>query len=639
MAYQYSLEDMDEVDKKKGGYQWTAEDMDEVEKNPSLAAQYMQQLQNPHNNPGRAMLAGILSDLGGVNAYKNKIRGMMGRSDNSEQESKNYQDLINKILPSKMAQQPESQRAMTAGKLGPLLAIPGGPELEAGEGALAFLPKIPSLLKSLGYNFGVGEAVSPVFNPKESLSDAYKEALLPSAAGALAGPAYAMGKNALGGLLRQGGTASAEEFERNVKAAKELGIKLPIGQAAESPNVKGFQSATLANVPFSGMAQHFTNVGKNLKEGSNEVVDSLKTLPEKDEESRNPLKQIMGAAKKKYEDVRKESFNNYKSRNDYADSIEEKISDRSEIKNTADDILAGIQRRKEENPNTPIDSQALKDLEDASAANPMSFEGINPLRDRYRQTAKNSRKNGDNYTASIYERLLGAHNSDIEKNLQRINDPKLTELNNKANQHYSEWIAPTKENKTLNKYLSGRGNADLLVEAFSRKGWDQPETQAQIMKYLSPKEQRQYAGEYLSKFEHQGYDKAKDLNEDRMLTNYQNLGDQTKEILFRHAPEEKQKLDAMTHVRKMYDSDIKQLLNPKSGEKAAKQWLYTLGLLSNIPTVGGVGAGSHLATHYLASPVSKSFYRQGLKLKDESTKPKVSASVILNGILNGEDTQ
>lgn len=609
------------------------------EKYLSESAQDIKSAPHNANLAARGFAGGSLSTLWGVNQYKNKLLQAMGLSNKAPEESAQYQDLINKVLPQEMEQEPVAKYSKMAGEIAPTLAIPAGPELEAGEGALAFLPKIPSLLKHLGYNFGVGEAISPVFNPDASLEEAYKKGAVPSAAGALVGPALAMGKNALGGLLRQGGTASAENFERNIQAADELGIDLPIGQAAASPNVSSLQSATLSNIPFSGMPQHFMDVGHKLEEGSNDVVNSLKTLPEKDEKGKNPLKQLMESAKNNYLNARQKSTANYKARNNYANSIGKKVSDRSNIKKAADDVLATFERRKSEHKNTPIDAQLYKDLQDAAEANPMEFEGVNPLRSRYREAASEARASGKNSTASIYEKLLASHNADIEKNLERINDPKLRELNDTANKHYAEWLAPVKENKTLNKYLNGRGKSDLLVESFSKKGWDQPETQAQIMKYLSPKEQRQYAGEYLSKFEHQGYNKSKDLNEDRMLTNYKNLGDQTKEIMFKHAPEEKQKLDAMVHVRDLYDSDIKQLLNPKNGEKGAKQWLYTLGLLSNIPTLGGVGLASHAATHYLTSPLAKSAYRKGLQLKGKSTKTPVNNAALMNALLNREDTE
>jgi hypothetical protein len=601
---------------------------------------------------GRGAAAGAIDFTKNTANYANKLADILGLPQSKTINQFDPSELTKKIYPEEVANTMQGKAGYLAGQIAPTLAIPGGPAVQAEKGFLGILPKASSMLKNFGYNLGVGEALSPIYNPKKSLSEAYSEGLTPSVAAASLGPALGLGKNVLGGLLRQGGTATEEELARNVAAAKELGQKIPLGQAAASPLLSGFQSAILSNTPGAGMAQHFVRVGKDLKNQTGNIIDSLKTLPEKNEQGETSLKQLVNSAKENYQKEKQVSRKSYENRNKYLEEKRINLDQRNNLKKTAEDIDNDIKRQLESNKNMPIDSQFLKDIEDAKEGNTMSFKDVNNLRDRYRQTAKSLRLKGDNITASGYERLLAAHNADIEQKLLSLNDQKAIELNNIANQHYAKKLAPVKENSILRKYLNGKGNPDLFIQSFSKGGWDQPELQKTIMQYLNPQQQRQYAGEFLSKFEREGYQGERHLKEDKILNNYENLGDETKNIIFQNAPEEKKKLDAINHIKHLYNSDLKQLINTKSGEKSAKQlllYLSGLGALAGGEAYSGVSPG-HIAaqmiavpflgrgaTRYLTSPLSQNLYRKGLKLKGKPTKLPVSPAALLG--LNQENQE
>jgi hypothetical protein len=727
-------------------------------------------MSEPTNVPHRlqGLLAGTLENLRGVDLYKNKIQSALGigNEDAANQKTHSqYNDLINKVFSKEAQHSPSGQQGFKEGQVLSTLLLPGGPEIKSAE---KFTQMLPAIAKNFGINLGINEALAPAFQPDKKLSDAYIEGIPLSALGALIPGAAATGKRAIGSLRSKGGTATEEEVNRNLEAAKTIGIDLPLAQATASPLVSGTQSSLLANTPFSGMSQHFVNTGKTLKNKSNDIVNDLV--------GNSTMKDVMTNAMKNYEEAKTQSTQNYKAvdnrikelgENKLLDQNYEKlkrfekentiepnkdnengfivhssnqekpeesksqfnyyISPKSNIKKIElnDSEFNKIKNMNEEELNTYLyknhdiiptkggktdgikivnkeepslstyliknpdkiiseeearpkitnrsnltntakyflkrpegikdNADLMKDLEEASRGEPIDFSVSGPTKSKYFNKQRIAGRAGDNASESIYRALGAAHAADINNAVKEINDPQLDQLLNKANSHYKEWLAPvkTKENVALRKFVKGNGRPGQLINSFSKTGWDDPDLQEQILKFLDPKSQRNYTGHLLSKFKRTGFKGEEKLKEDRMLGHYEGLGDKTKEKLFQHAPEEKQTLDAINHMKSLYNLDLKQLINAKSGEKSAKS------LALYLTALAGLGGAGYATTHstpesllisliglpllargtsaYLRSPMATRGYLKALKTKNSPTRLRNLSG--LQALQNNQENQ
>lgn len=603
----------------------------------------------------KSILGGSLQSMQGFNAYKNKLLSAanLGSPEQTQKQAQDYQSLIGKVSPSSdFSQSNKGKIGNVIGQLAPLLGIPGGPELEAG-GLFDILPKLPSLAKNMLYNTGVGEAISPIFSPDKSLSESYKEGLKPSIAGASVSPALAAGKNMLGGLLRQGGTATPEEFERNLRAAQTSGVNLPIGQSSASPHWAAIQSM-LSRIPGTGSAKAFMDVGKKMKGETKSVLDSLSTMPDIDENGNTPLQKISEFINNKTKSLRKQDSKNYDQVEKKAWDLGESISDRQNLQTTAMKRLGEVGLLKEAHPSM-ADSTLISHLTEAANGKPLDFSLAGPLRKKYDALAEDAFKRGDTHTGGIYKDLMESHRKDIEYNLEAIDDPELKSLMSKAKKYHANTIGKLDDNPELQKYASGFGNPDMLAKTFIKEGgtYEQPKLAKSIMDFLPEKYQRQLLHEVLTKTERTGFEGEPIIREDKALDQVKNLGKSTKDILFSSAPDEKNKLEALSHTRDLFKTNLDQMSNPKTGEAAAKQtWMK----LAALGALGGAGAYSYekgaspedllLAglglrglSSYSRSGLAKNLYRAGNKIGSKSTKGKITPEIAAQILSGGNDQQ
>lgn len=533
-----------------------------------------------------------------------------------------------KVLSPELANTPEAQRGFLESQLLASAAVP------MGEGGV---------LERAGKGFLTSEALSPIYQADEPIGKSLKGALGYSAAGSLAEPIMAGTKGIFSGLLKQGGTALPEEFERNVRAAELSGVKLPIGQAGVSPIVAGTQSI-LAKIPGVGAAQDFIKTGKTLKKETANTLDSLKTMPEVDGENNPPMKQISKSVRDKFLTLKKQDSANYKKVDEISKELGASVSDRSLTQEVGQRRLQEINDTLKVNPNRKIDPELLNDLTDASLGNAMPFSLSGPEKSRYRDLRDNAFESGDTYKGSIYSELLNAHSNDVANNIKNIDDPRLANALEEANKFHATKIAPIKNDPNLYKYAQGIGDHDLLAQTFVKGGqYDRPEKANAIYSLLSPDEQKQLTHEILTRSQRVGFEGEPVIREDKALNQFNDIGDRTKDIMFKHAPEQRDKMAALYHTRKLFDSNLDQMSNPKTGEQGAKQFWLKMGALAALGSVGGYeykkdGDPTTLALGLLGVPLAlgyskfnqsdlaKSLFRAGSKIS-EKPNTKIPANI------------
>ena len=651
MAYQPSLEDIPQTQ----SYQPSLSDIDEVHAQQAGGAQtplenknvsyWENQMFQPSGGMSRTEALGAQS-RGFLSGLLDLGRGLANILPGAEEMAgipQTYKPLTaeqvgeNKLLPEEMAKTPEAQRGKLGAQLMAGAAVPFGAVEEAGI--------IPQLMGA-GKTFLGSEALGAAMSPDEQLEKSLKENLWSSAGLASLGPLLSGGKAGLSGLLKQGGTATPEEFERNVRAGQQSGVELPLGQTAASPLVAGTQSI-LSKIPGVGSAQDFIKSGKILKKETGSTLDSLNTMPEKDLEGNTTMQQLSNKVNEKFLNLKKQDSANYRKVDDIAKESGAMIGDRSATQQVANERLEQLKQQQAVNPNRKIDSQLFDDLTDASLGNPMPFSLAGPEKSRYRDLMKSAFNSGDTYKGAIYSDLLKAHSKDVVNNLASADNPELKEAFENANKFHAEKIAPIKNDKDLYRYAQGEGDADLLAQSFVKGGqYDRPDKAKAIYSMLDPHEQNQLTHEILTRSQRLGFEGEPEIREDKALNHFNNIGDETKEIMFQNAPEQKNKLSALSHTRKLFDTNLNQMSNPKTGEQGAKQFWMKMAALGALGGAGygeykggespgtvaatllGVPLGLRSYSKYLKSDLAKSAYRAGGKLEEKPTSLSRSVGLV-----------
>ena len=175
--------------------------------------------------------------------------------------------------------------------------------------------------------------------------------------------------------------------------------------------------------------------------------------------------------------------------------------------------------------------------------------------------------------------------------------------------------------KEITNITKPDADLDTVTQTFIKTGqYERPTQLKKITKHLTQEEKGNLAHSYLTKSD-------KDIgseglsNLDKTLTAYGKLGRQQKEQLF--TKEQKKKFDDILMLRKAYGMDLQQMLQPKTGEKAAKAAgmlaPLTVGGVYGIPAALGTVAGGQLAKQALMSDLAKTAYMRSQRLK----QPKI----------------
>ena len=655
MAYQLSLQDMQEVQgaqqpsapPPQGGYQLSLDDMVNVHKKKSqdelksvimqgLRPQSAKDIPREAENIARGAGAGLLKGAQGIGEFQAKLVRPVANALNipvaqSMQESvggQGSQNTINQLYTPQVAQSPEGQISYAAAQAAPYIAMPLGEG-----GALAQGVKAA----------GVSEALAPAFSPEKSLNQAYKDAMAPSAlSGLLTATLTGLlhGPQNLGKLMSMGGTVSPSEFAANERAAgnKPMGI----GALSNAPTQNWLEQRGLPNIPFTGQAQKNMQVGRMLDNEMGHVKKELNVVPDEKPRYRiNPdtgeaeaVKTMLSTEKvsrniaKNFAENEKTKTQLYKKRDAIAKDLDVEISpDKTEA--AAVDEIRNIQEELNQKGIANASPETIKDIKaygiraTDKEGNPLNqnipFRRINFELNNFSEKANIAEREGRRNDARIYQRLHGALKQDLKENMDRIGSDELNQAQAEADRHFREKIAPVLNNEKLKAHAQGYANKSQVISDFVKtKAYEDPEQVNAVLKNLDADHKKQFAHDFLT----QGlkeYDGTIERPSDSMLTMYGKLGDETKRLMF--SPHQIKMLDRAFRARKMMGGSINQLINPPTGNNAAK--------LAGIAAAGASGlavpAAGYAASKYLTSPLARSVYRKGAQLR-EIPRAKVPVS-------------
>lgn len=507
-----------------------------------------------------------------------------------------------------------------AGGALPLAALPEAAvgKITSLEPLLAQLPKALQgtgrLAGRLAKGAGVSAALAPVYEPEKDVLSVGKQGALLGGLGAALGPVAGLVMRGMKQAARMGGTASSAEVKDAIDAAKRLGVKIPLGEATESPILKKTQSSFLSDLPFSGMSQEYIKIGKGLNDQIESILSDIQPSIEKNVGS--SLQDAIISATKKAES---EKRNLYKDVHTLAEKTGHKVSTDS-YRKTASDLMKEITRFNEENVEFKdvFDPSIYSILDKARGSKTKSFEGAFDLDKRINNELKKSDSQGDYATSSILRQLKDSINTDIDSSAAKSGDSNLINAWNKAKSHFKNEVVPLRKND-ISKFTKSDADLDTIIPTFLKTGqFERPQLLNRLTKNLSEEEKGNVAHQYLTKSLREG----QELNSDSVLTAYNKLGDKQKNLLF--GKEDKKKLDDVLKIRKLMGMDLKQMMQPKTGEKMSKLVALTspaTAYLAGGPA-GALGllSGGRLGKEALMSDWLKNIY---LKSLSESKTPEL----------------
>lgn len=670
MAYQLSLNDMQEVESKlnsqgssspskNNGYSLSLDEMKQIDEKK-------RQEENPQPytggltadqtiNSGKGLLAGLLKGGQGIGEFLAKgVRPIAKKvgipvSDSFQNSlgGQVSQKSIDKLYSPDVASTPEGKIFFNVGEAAPLLGTP------LGEGG-AVMQGVKAALTS--------EALSPTFRPEKSLKEAYTAGIEPSAiTGAIAS---SLGlPRGIGKVLGMGGTATPEEFARNIAAAdrKPIGI----GETSEAPYVTGIEQNTLNNLPFSGHAQKSKSVGKML---DNEVTIELKDLNKVPSDkprykltgdSENPVEAVpTKTASQKISENFSENFQEneakkrdlYEKRNQIAKNLDLNVTP-DKLKTEAIGELKEVQEELNRKRKSNVSPETVSDLKAAGISavdkegNPISqdipFRKINFEKGDYSEKANIARREGRRNDARIYEKLSRALESDFRSTIEKSGSDELKAAQYSADKHYQEKIAPILNNDKLHDHAIGEADKDSVIKDFLTTGqYESPTKLNAFLKNLSPEYRDQFTHEFLTRgLKHIGTPEEVESNKgisDAVLTTYSKLGPETKRLMF--STKTIKYLDRAYKARKLMGGSIDQMINPKTGYSHSK--LITggvaagavAGLSASLQHIGLstpealaaataiIGSAGRGASAYATSDLAKNVYGAAARLKQVGTK-------------------
>lgn len=646
MAYNPSLEDIPDQ-----SYQPSLSDIDDSESSSqSDYANFMASIGKPtteqSSNLFRGMAAGIMELGRGIANYLPKIESAAGIKPS-------YQPITadeigtTKVLPPELAKTDEGKAGFLTGQLLASSTVP------MGEGGM---------LAKAGKTFLTGEALSPVYAPDESLSESFKQGLLPSVAGAAAEPTLKAIKAVPELFMTMGGTASPEEFARNVAAVGSKPVGTP--ELAQAPYASKFEQNFLGNFPLSGVQKNNMAVGKGIDDDINQVLTNLNVVPEDKPKMRYGLDPETGqytqpiAVKKETQQEKiAENFqqnvakneaikrNFYNARDQAAANTPGSFTADTR-KAIADKHLSDIQKEIDENGFTTVSPATMQQLESASRNNPVSFSRLNFNRKTYDDMADQFLNNGNLYEAKIMNNLQDGYNTDIKNAINQPGNEALASAQRAADFHFKNKIAPIRNDDVLmaQSRASTATPNRFISDVISGGRYDDPTTIDIVKKNLDPDFQKQFTHEYLTQGSKQILD-TDELGSDKVLSTYGKLGDETKRIMF--SPEDRKTLDSAYKTRGLMGQSVNAMLNPKTGythgsaiglgaagamTHSLANHLMGLGMSpveaypAALATLTGTG---NLLAKYLTSNTSRNLYSKGAQLRGLDISSPVNLGLLM----------
>jgi len=506
----------------------------------------------------------------------------------------------------------------------PLLALP-----EAAAGKIASLePYIKSLPKALQgvAGFGgrvakgaaVGAPIGAIYSPDEPLIESMALGAITGGLGSAAEPVLqkglGLGTEALKNVF--GGTNTPSQVKRMADAAERLDVKLPLGEAIDSPMLKKFQGSFLDNLPFSGMSKQYKRAGMGLSKQLESALEEI--APESDKQIGKITQDALRKASKTAEQKNRSL---YKQVEKIADNTGSVVMPKNYAQ-TAEKKLTSITKYAKENPEIKdvFKPDIYRTLKQASDKKPISYGAAFDLDRRLNNQISQAKVAGDVPLSSLLSSIKTALNKDINTSAQSSNNQVLANKWREAKKHFQENVVPVRT-KEITNITKPDADLDTVTQTFIKTGqYERPTQLKKITKHLTQEEKGNLAHSYLTKSDRDiGSEGLSNL--DKTLTAYGKLGRQQKEQLF--TKEQKKKFDDILMLRKAYGMDLQQMLQPKTGEKAAKAAgmlaPLTVGGIYGIPAALGTIAGGQLAKQALMSDLAKTAYMRSQRLK----QPKI----------------
>ena len=506
----------------------------------------------------------------------------------------------------------------------PLIALP-----EAAAGKIASLePYIKSLPKALQgvAGFGgrvakgaaVGAPIGAIYSPDEPLAESMTLGAITGGLGSAAEPVIqkglGLGTEALKNVF--GGTKTPAEVKKITDAANRLDVELPLGETIDSPMLKKFQGSFLDNLPFSGMSKQYKRAGMGLSEQLESALNEI--APESDKQIGKITQDALRKASKTAEQKNRSLYNQVEKIADNTGSV---VMPKNYAQ-TAEKKLTSITKYAKQNPEIKdvFKPDIYRTLKQASDKKPISYGAAFDLDRRLNNQISQAKVAGDVPLSSLLSSIKTALNKDINTSAQSSNNQVLANKWREAKKHFQESVVPVRT-KEITNITKPDADLDTVTQTFIKTGqYERPTQLKKITKHLTQEEKGNLAHSYLTKSDRDiGSEGLSNL--DKTLTAYGKLGRQQKEQLF--TKEQKKKFDDILMLRKAYGMDLQQMLQPKTGEKAAKAAgmlaPLTVGGIYGIPAALGTIAGGQLAKQALMSDLAKTAYMRSQRLK----QPKI----------------
>lgn len=562
--------------------------------------QYMQsfnlQARNPATIPGNiAYGAGELLKHG-ANAGL-QVANMVGLNPKNKQISDSALGL-DKMIPPETANTPTAEASRFLGGIGPLVALTGGAgaaEDLAATGAKALNPVMQYLKNVAG-----GVASAPLFSD-DSIGKSMKDALKSPANLILSalGPAMQGASSAKNAILSLGGKNTPEQVQKALQASGDSTV--PAGEIISSPFLKRAQSL-LSVTPLSGMTQIYEKIGQDMRDS---LGGTLKSLWGGKSKSEAPIgDEVNQAVQDLYSDNKQKSGTLYQDVADTARNSNTKVIPNSTV-NYAKQKLAILDRKLDEHPSSDVDKNLYGILSDIASGRqskildksgkpiqtigPKSFDDVNALRSSYWNEADKALTKGDKFTANVYKGLWSNLTADIGESAKNSGDANLYKKWTDANQYYKDHVAPFQQNKTLYKYAIGKGDPDTIIPKFLQSGNNErPALLQDLTSKLTPRQVQRMTADHITKGQREISGET-DMKPMDVLNRYNQLGDRTKQILFRNNTDAKDTLDSLLNKKKLFGDNIDQMFIPRTGYTEVAQKAVNAAKNIGIGALGGVG--------------------------------------------------
>lgn len=452
-----------------------------------------------------------------------------------------------------------------------------------------------------------------------------------------------------------GGKATPEEIKRRLESIPE-GLKVPLGEAIDSEMLQGLQKGFLANSPLSNMHVPYHEASKIAKEKMSDILEDLRG----GNASKDIPSELFEKAKENYFNTKQEVDSAYKKFGDLADKRNVPFipSDTlSVLKSQKEKIEKEISRSPSRKANwSPIIKDLDVDIERLSSKS-KNKDKITDFKsaEEYRQSLnKRLNTHNDKEEISVFSEIKNAFDRDLEKSAQ-VEPDVLSHLKS-ARKAYSEKIIPFEKTMSggKSKFIQNVWKANPDTASFlsdyikTPKGIDEHKKLQNLMKILPDEQSKKLAAlDYFSTgFEKGPSSTIEEINPKHILSKYNSLSENQKEILFGN---HKKSLDQISSLEKIMAGVLDKTFIEKTGSQVARiaptiaaisapvAGFATAGIPGAIRGAGEAGGallGARAASSILKSPKTLEWYLKQIQ-KPKNNKQSKAAEALHDSIVRG----